>query len=48
MQIRSLLQKDAGASRYLEIVTIRDDAIVRTQIEVRHGLVFMRAKLRVI
>ena len=46
MQIQTALTKENARSRTLEFASISENSVTRTQIEMRDGLVFMRAKRR--
>ena len=46
MQIQTAIRKQTEGRQFLEFALVSDTAIVRTQIERRNGLVFMRAKRR--
>jgi hypothetical protein len=46
MQIATALTRETKKARFIEFAALQDNAITRTQIEVRNGLVFMRAKRR--
>jgi hypothetical protein len=46
MQIQTALTRETTTARFLEFVAMQENAITRTQIEMRGGLVFMRAKRR--
>lgn len=46
MQLSTAMTRETATSRYLEFATLHENAITRTQIEMRDGLVFMRAKRR--
>jgi hypothetical protein len=46
MQIQTALTRETATARFLEFVAMQENAITRTQIEMRGGLVFMRAKRR--
>ena len=45
--LQTALTRDTKSSRFLEFATLSDNAVTRTQIERKDGLVFMRAKKRV-
>lgn len=46
MQIQTAITRETATARFLEFATMQENAITRTQIEMRDGLVFMRAKRR--
>lgn len=46
MQLQTAITKENATSRYIEFASLQENAITRTQIEMRDGLVFMRAKRR--
>ncbi len=46
MQIATALTRQTAKARFIEFASIQENAITRTQIEVRGNLVFMRAKRR--
>jgi hypothetical protein len=46
MQLVTALTKESARSRIIEFAALSENAVVRTQIEMRDGLVFMRAKKR--
>jgi hypothetical protein len=46
MQLSTAISKQTAHARYLEFATLQENSITRTQIEMRDGLVFMRAKRR--
>jgi len=46
MELQTAIRREANGSRFLEFALVSDTAVVRTQIERRGPLVFMRAKRR--
>jgi len=46
MQIQTAITRETATARFLEFARLEENAITRTQIEMRNGLVFMRAKRR--
>lgn len=46
MQLQTAIRKESEGRQFLEFALVSDKAVVRTQIERRDGLVFMRAKRR--
>jgi hypothetical protein len=46
MQLQTAITRETATARYIEFATLSENAITRTQIELRDGLVFMRAKRR--
>jgi hypothetical protein len=46
VQIMTALTKQTANARFIEFAALQENAITRTQIEMRDGLVFMRAKRR--
>jgi len=46
LELQTALTREARGSRYLEFASLGENSVVRTQIEMRGKLVFMRAKKR--
>jgi hypothetical protein len=46
MQIATALTRETAHARFIEFATLHESALTRTQIEIRDGLVYMRAKRR--
>jgi len=46
LQIQTAIKKETADARFIEFAKIEDNSVTRTQIEMRGGLVFMRAKRR--
>ena len=46
MELQTALTRETATARFIEFATLDNNSITRTQIEMRDGLVFMRAKRR--
>ncbi len=46
MQVQTAITKESARSRVLEFAKLDENAITRTQIEIKDGIVYMRAKRR--
>jgi hypothetical protein len=44
VQIATAITKQTANARFIEFANVQENSVTRTQIELRNGLVFMRAK----
>jgi hypothetical protein len=46
MQLSTAITRKTAKARFIEFAFLQDNTVTRTQIEMRNGIVYMRAKRR--